>query len=82
MKEDIDFNCQSLLKNKRTLSAKFVCFVGKALTNDGGVVDVRNNEEELKQGEKMIDKYGQMLVLRVSNRGKGVRRLAVQFGIR
>lgn len=82
LKEDIDFNCQSLLKNKRTLSAQFVCFVGKALTNDGGVVDVRNNEEELKQGEKMIDKYGQMLVLRVSNRGKGVRRLAVQFGIR
>ena len=37
LKEDIDFNCRSLLKNKRTLSAKFVVFVGKALTNKGGV---------------------------------------------
>lgn len=82
LKEDIDFNCQSLLKNKRTFSAQFVCFAGKALTNSGGVVDVRNEAEELRQGAKMIDKYGQMLILRVSNRGKGVRRKAVQFGIK
>lgn len=82
LKEDIDFNCQSLLKNKRTLSAQFICFVGKALSNSGGVVDVRSNEEELRQGKKMIDKYGQMLRLRVSNKGNGVRRKAVQFGIR
>lgn len=82
LKEDIDFNCQSLLKNKRTLSAQFCCFVGKALTNSGGVVDVRSNEEELRQGRIMIEKYGQMLRLRVSNKGNGVRRKAVQFGIR
>lgn len=82
LKEDIDFNCQSLLKNKRTLSAQLVCFVGKALSNGGGVVDVRSNEEELRQGGKMIDQYGQMLKLRVSNKGNGVRRKAVQFGIR
>lgn len=82
LKEDIDFNCQSLLKNKRTLSAQFVCFVGKALTNDGGVVDVRTSAEELRQGSEMIAKYGDMLRLRVSTKGKGVRKKAVQFGIR
>ena len=82
LKEDIDFNCQSLLKNKRTLSAQFVCFVGKALSNSGGVVDVRSNDEELRQGSMMIKKYGQMLRLRVSNSGSGVRRKAVQFGIK
>lgn len=37
LKEDIEFNCHSLTKNKRTLSAQFVCFSGKALTNGGGV---------------------------------------------
>lgn len=36
LKEDIDFNCKSLIKNKRTLSAPFVCFSGKALKNRGG----------------------------------------------
>jgi hypothetical protein len=82
LKEDIDFNCQSLLKNKRTLSAQFVCFVGKALTNRGGVVDVRSEGKELEQGKKMIDKYGDMLVLRISTTGNGVRKKAVQFGIK
>lgn len=82
MKEDIEFNCNSLMKNKRTLSAQFVCFQGKALANSGGVVDVRSKEEELRQAEKMFDLYGDMLKVRVSNIGKGVRRNAVQFGIR
>lgn len=82
LKEDIDFNCQSLLKNKRTLSAQFFCFAGKALSNKGGVVDVRSDDEEKRQGSEMIKKYGQMLTLRLSNKGNGVRRKAVQFGIR
>lgn len=82
LKEDIDFNCQSLRKNKRTLSAQFVCFSGVALTNKGGCVDVRTNEKELEQGAKMIKKYGDMLILRISKVGNGVRRKAVQFGIR
>lgn len=82
LKEDIDFNCQSLLKNKRTLSAQFVCFSGVALTNKGGCVDVRSTEKELEQGSKMIKKYGDMLVLRISTKGNGVRKKAVQFGIR
>lgn len=82
LKEDIDFNCQSLKKNKCTLSAKFVVFVGKALTNKGGVCDVRTTAEELRQGAKMIDKHGGMLKLQLSRRGHGVRKNAVQFGIR
>lgn len=82
LKEDIDFNCQSLLKNKRTLSAQFVCFSGVALTNKGGCVDVRSTEKELEQGSKMIKKYGDMLILRISTKGQGVRKKAVQFGIR
>lgn len=82
LKEDIDFNCQSLLKNKRTLSAQFVCFSGVALTNKGGCVDVRSTEKELEQGSKMIKKYGDMLILRISTKGNGVRKKAVQFGIR
>lgn len=82
LKEDIDFNCQSLEKNKRTLSAKFVVFVGKALTNNGGVCDVRTTERELEQGAMMIRKHGNMLSLRTSRRGNGVRKNAVQFGIR
>lgn len=82
LKEDIDFNCQSLKKNKRTLSAQFVCFSGIALTNKGGVVDVRTTAKELEQGAKMIKKYGDMLRLRISVRGNGVRKNAVQFGIR
>jgi len=30
----------------------------------------------------MIDKYGDMLVLRISTTGNGVRKKAVQFGIK
>lgn len=82
LKEDIEFNCQSLIKNKRTLSAGFVCFVGKALTNAGGVVDVRTNEEELRQGAIMFERYSGMLRTRVSNVGSGVRKKAVQLGLR
>lgn len=82
LKEDIDFNCQSLLKNKRTLSVQFVVFNGKALTNAGGVCDVRSREKEIQHGAKMIDKYGQMLTLRISQIGDGVRKNAVQFGIK
>lgn len=82
LKEDIDFNCQSLLKNKRTLSVQFVVFNGKALTNKGGVCDYRSRDLEVEQGGKMIDKYGQMLTLRISQCGDGVRRKAVQFGIK
>lgn len=82
LKEDIDFNCQSLKKNKRTLSAKFVVFVGKALTNKGGVCDVRTTEEELRQGAMMLKKHGNMLKLQSSRQGNGVRKNAVQFGIR
>ena len=82
LKEDIDFNCQSLLKNKRTLSAGFVCFVGKALTNKGGVVSVRTDEEELRQGAIMLEKYSGMLRTRVSTVGNGVRKKAVQLGLR
>ena len=82
LKEDIDFNCASLRKNKRTLSAQFVCFSGKALTNRGGVCDVRSVEKELEQGAKMLQKWGDMLILRISTKGQGVRKKAVQFGIR
>lgn len=82
LKEDIEFNCQSLVKNKRTLSAGFVCFVGKALTNKGGVVSVRTNEEELRQGAIMFERYSGMLKTRVSNVGNGVRKNAVQLGLR
>ena len=82
LKEDIDFNCESLKKNKCTLSAKFVVFVGKALTNKGGVCDVRTIEEELRQGARMIEKHGAMLKLQTSRNGNGVRKNAVQFGIR
>lgn len=82
LKEDIEFNCHSLRKNQRTLSAQFVCFRGKALKNSGGVVDVRTKDEEIRQGGMLIDRYGDMLVLRTSNVGNGVRRKAVQFGIR
>ena len=82
LKEDIDFNCQSLLNNKRTLSVQFVVFNGKALTNAGGVCDVRSREKEIEHGSRMIDKYGQMLTLRISQIGDGVRKNAVQFGIK
>ena len=82
LKEDIDFNCRSLLKNKRTLSAKFVVFVGKALTNKGGVCDVRSVDKELEQGAEMIRRYGDMLTLHLSRKGNGVRKNAVQFGIK
>lgn len=82
LKEDIDFNCQSLKKNKCTLSAKFVVFVGRALNNSGGVVDVRTTQEELRQGAQMIDKHGGMLKLQISRAGNGVRKNAVQFGIK
>lgn len=82
LKEDIEFNCQSLVKNKRTLSAGFVVFVGRALTNKGGVVDVRTNEEELRQGAEMFERYSGMLRTRVSRTGNGVRKNAVQFGLR
>ena len=81
LKEDIDFNCQSLKKNKCTLSAKFICFQGKALTNKGGVCDSRTNELEMEQGRMMIEKHGNMLKLNVSNVGNGVRKNAVQFGL-
>lgn len=82
LKEDIDFNCQSLLKNKRTLSPRFICFCGQALTNKGGCVDIRTTEKELEQGSLMLKKYGDMLVLRKSSRGNGVRKNAIQFGIK
>lgn len=82
LKEDIDFNCQSLKKNKRTLSAKFVVFVGKALTNKGGVCDVRTKEKEIEQGSAMIKKHGSMLTLQISTVGNGVRKNAVQFKIK
>lgn len=82
LKEDIEFNCQSLLKNKRTLSAQFVCFSGKALTNKGGVVDVRTSEEEVRQGEIMLERYSGMLRIMKSTRGDGVRKKAVQFGLK
>lgn len=82
LKEDIDFNCASLKKNKRTLSAQFVCFSGKALTNRGGVCDVRSTELELEQGAKMLNKWGSMLTLRISTKGQGVRKKAIQFGIK
>lgn len=48
----------------------------------GGCVDVRSTEEELRQGAMMIERYGDMLVLRISVKGQGVRKKAVQFGIR
>lgn len=82
LKEDIDFNCQSLRKNGRTLSAPFVVFVGKALTNRGGVVDYRTNEKELEQGSMLLKKHPGMLRLRISQKGSGVRKKAVQFGLR
>ena len=82
LKEDIDFNCRSLLKNKRTLSAKFVVFVGKALTNKGGVCDVRTKEKEIAQGSAMIKKHGSMLTLQISTVGNCVRKNAVQFKIK
>lgn len=82
LKEDIEFNCQSLLKNKRTLSAQFVCFSGKALTNKGGVVNVRTSEEEKRQGEIMLDRYSGMLRIIQSTRGDGVRKKAVQLGLK
>lgn len=82
LKEDIDFNCKSLIKNKRTLSAPFICFSGKALTNKGGVVDVRTSEEELRQGAIMLERYSGMLRTRTSLVGQGVRKKAIQFGLR
>lgn len=82
LKEDIEFNCHSLVKNKRTLSAGFVCFVGKALTNKGGVVSVRTDEEELRQGAIMLERYSGILRTRTSTTGNGVRKKAVQFGLR
>lgn len=82
LKEDIEFNCQSLVKNKRTLSAQFVCFSGKALTNKGGVVDVRSSAEELRQGAIMLERYSGMLRIMQSTRGDGVRKKAVQFGLK
>ena len=82
LKEDIEFNCQSLVKNKRTLSAPFVCFSGKALTNKGGVCNVRTDAEELRQGSIMLDRYSGMLIVRRSTKGDGVRRKAVQLGFK
>lgn len=82
LKEDIEFNCQSLVKNKRTLSAQFVCFSGKALTNKGGVVDVCSSAEELRQGAIMLERYSGMLRIMQSTRGDGVRKKAVQFGLK
>lgn len=82
LKEDIDFNCKSLIKNKRTLSAPFVCFSSKALKNKGGVVNVRTDEEEQRQGAIMMERYSGMLKPRISTRGNGVRKKAVQFGLR
>lgn len=82
LKEDIEFNCQSLVKNKRTLSAPFVCFSGKALTNKGGVCNVRTDAEELRQGSIMLDRYSGMLIVRRSTKGDGVRKKAVQLGFK
>lgn len=84
LKEDICFNCESLLKNKRNLCAPFVVVKGKALTNRGGVVDVRTKELEIEHARKLIKKVGDMVSVRLENDGKtkGVRGQAVQMRIR
>lgn len=84
LKEDICFNCESLLKNKRNLCAPFVVVKGKALTNKGGVVDVRTLEKEIEHGRKLIKKVGDMVSVRLvnANRSNGVRGQAVQMKIR
>lgn len=84
LKEDICFNCESLLKNKRNLCAPFVVVKGKALTNKGGVVDVRTQELEIEHARKLIKKVGDMVSVRLVNASKsnGVRGQAVQMKIR
>lgn len=82
LKEDIAFNCESLLKNKRTLSVPFVCVCGKALTNKGGICDVRTMDKEIEHARKLIQKYGDMVRPIINKRTtKGVRSQAVQLKI-
>lgn len=83
LKEDIDFNCQSLLKNKRTLSAPFVVVCGKALKNKGGVCDIRTMQKEIEHARKLIYKAGDMVSPIIPRKiTKGVRSQAVQMKIR
>lgn len=85
-RNDVDLDSREgremALADNATVKAEFVVFVGKALTNKGGVCDVRTIEEELRQGARMIEKHGAMLKLQTSRNGNGVRKNAVQFGIR
>lgn len=82
LKEDIAFNCESLLKNKRTLSVPFVCVSGKALVNKGGVCDVRTMDLEIEHARKLIYKYGDMVRPFINKKTtKGVRSQPVQLRI-